>query len=466
MDSPQQTTPASSPAAENAARVVWTLAWPAVALNSLQVVNTLLDRGFIGHLEGAALTAHGGAINIMFLMFSLAMALGTATTAIVSRAFGAGKYAELKEATSQALGLSFLCAVAFGVAGWLLAPAASQALLPKGDVRAHELMVDFLGAYAAGLPAIYLVQALAGAMRGVGDTRSPMVISGVQILLHIVFNAVLIFPPQTLAGGIELPGFGLGLVGAAVALSASAWVAAIAYLAYSGRTAIGHAWRIGAPSLGWYQRILRIAVPAAFTSLLRVGSLAAFTMVLARTPNASAAVAAMSVGFAIESIMFMPAFGLSMAAASLVGQSLGMKRPDRAERLGWLAGHHSAIVTGVVSVPIFLAAPWIGGIMSPGKPEIVAEASNLIRTLCVTEVFFGYAMTMMGAMQGAGDTRRPLWITVICMWGLRVPLAWLLALPLAWGPMGGWVAMSFSQLVQGVLSIIAFKKGAWKTQRV
>ncbi|HRF60575.1 MAG TPA: MATE family efflux transporter [Fimbriimonadaceae bacterium] len=479
---------------ESAPRIVWALAWPAVLLNSLQVVNTLLDRGFIGHLESAALTAHGGATNVMFLLFSLAMAVGTSATALVSRAYGAQQNQELRQASREALGVAAFGGVLLAGIAALIAPLFARALLPADDHRSATLMVQFLWAYVSGMPAIFLIQVLAGSLRGVGDTKSPMVISGFQILLHIVLNYVLIFPSHDIAG-LKLPGLGLGLLGAGLALSISAWVSAIVYLAFSARSRVGTLWPIRLPRLDWTRRILKIALPAALMSVLRVGSLALFTVVLASIPMAvpelgqlasnaalaaipgfpglpgsasaaSTAIAAMSVGFAIESIMFMPAFGLSVAAATLVGQSLGMQRPDRAERMGWTAAHHSAIVTGILAIPIYFAAPTIAGVLVGGKADIAAEAALLIQLLCLTEVFFGYAMTLIGAMQGAGDTVRPMWITIFTMWGLRVPLAFVLTLPLGMGATGAWVSMSVTQAVQGLAAIWLFKQGGWKTKKV
>lgn len=452
---------------ERAGRIVWALAWPAVALNSLQVVNTLLDRGFIGHLDPAALTAHGGATNVLFLMFSLAMALGTATTAIVSRAYGAGNNGELREGAKQALGVSLFGALFAMLVCGGLAAAFAAALLPSTDHAARQSMEAFLKAYAVGLPAIFLIQVLAGSLRGIGDTKSPMVISGIQIALHIALNYLFIFPGHDFAG-VRVPGLGWGLTGAGAALSLSAWVSAIGYLLYASYTPLGAQWRLALPNLAWAERILRIAIPAALMAILRVGSLAAFTIVLASLPGASGstAIAAMSTGFAIESMMFMPAFGLSIAAATLVGQSLGMKRPDRAERLGWTAGHYAALVTLLLSIPIFLAAPSIASLLVGSKVEIAREAALFIQILCVTEVLFAYAMTMIGAMQGAGDTVRPMWITIICMWGLRVPLAWVLAFSLGFGSTGAWIAMSVTQAIQGVMAIVLFRQGQWKHKKV
>lgn len=468
------TTPVEPPRIERASRVVWALAWPAVALNSLQVVNSMLDAGFVGHLDKASLTAYGGMTPVLFLMFSFAMSLATAATALVSRFYGAEDAAQCRLASRQSLSLSLFGGVGLAAVCWALAPTFAQGLLPQTAMEAIGKMADFFRIYALGLPAIFVIQALAGSLRGVGDTKSPMVISGLQIFTHIALNFILIFPPKDFLG-MALPGANMGLMGAATALSVSAWLSAAIYVLYAGRTRIGKQWNIGLPRPDWMWRIIRIAAPAAVMSVLRVGSLTVFQLVLAKVPDGETAIAAMRTGFAIESIMFMPSFGLSMAASALVGQSLGMKRPDRAEALGWIAGHHAAIVTFVLCIPIYFTAESIAGLMLGDKADVIAQAALLIRYLCVTEIFFAYAMVMIGAMQGAGDTKRPLWLSVVSLWMLRVPFAYYLALPagntflglgLGYGAPGAWLAMTGSQAVQGILSIWLFKLGGWKQAKV
>lgn len=464
---------------ENSAKVVWALAWPVVALNSLQVVNTLLDRFFVGHLSASALTGYGGTTVITFLMFSLAVSLAMGATAIVSRAFGADNPVEYRRAAQESLSLSMFGGVLIGLLTAWVAGYSADLLLPANDPEARREMTRFLIAYSFGLPATFVIQAVAGSLRGVGDTKSPMYISGVQILCHMTLNTLLIFPTRHV-GPIVMPGAGLGLQGGAIALATSGWIAAIVYLFFLYRTRLGHLSPFRPPNLHWTYRILRIAVPAGVMSTLRVFSLLTFTIVLKQVTHASDAIAAMSIGFAIESMMFMPPFGLAAAAAALVGQSLGMKRPDRAERLAWTAGHHGSLVMLCLSIPIFITAPQLVGFLVEGKEGIAYQSVYLLRSLCVTEFTFAYSMVLMGAMQGAGDTVRPLWITVVALWGLRVPAAAILALPagfklagylpmplaLGYGPAGAWAAMSLSQAVMGLISIFVFKMGHWKTEMV
>ena len=467
-----------TPIKENSSRVVWMLAWPAVALNSLQVVNSVLDRTFLGHLDKSALVAHGGATSVMFLLFSLAVAVATGAGAIVSRAYGAKDVAEYRMASDQSLRVSMHSGlVVMLITIWTASPIA-HFILPSTSLVATGLMVKFLTAYAIGMPAIFMIQTIAASMRGIGDTKSPMRISGLQIILHICLNFLLIFPSRHV-GGFWIPGANLGLVGAGVALSTSAWVAALIYVGYVRRTSLGTIFTIKLPTKDWAERIMRIAAPAAFMASLRVLSLTVFTVVLAKVPNYEDAIAALSTSFAIESFMFAPAFGLSAAAGALVGQNLGAKDPARAERLAWVAGGYGALVAILMCAPVYIAAEPILRFMLGSNLGVVPEAVHLIHLLCYTEPLFCLAMVMMGAMQGAGDTKRPLIISLFALWGLRVPMAIFLCLPagsilfglhvpfgLAMGSTGAWISMSFTQGIQGFLTAIAFKLGHWKAQKV
>lgn len=453
-------------AKENALRVVWTLAWPVVALNGLQVVNTLIDRSFIGHLDSASLTGHGGATNVIFLAFSLAVSLATGPTAIVSRAYGADEPREYRAASRQSLAVSLYIGLIVGALVYLGADWAARTILPAKDVDAIGKMASFVRAFSVGVPAMFMIQTLAASLRGIGDTKSPMVISGGQIAIHIALNVLLI--PR------------MGLVGAGIALSISGWIATGVYLRFAVHTPIRIRPTLRPPSLEWTLRLLRIAIPASVMSALRILSLTAFTVILALTATGSDAIAAMTTAFAIESILIAPAFGLSAAAGTLVGQSLGMEDPRRAERLAWICAAMGVVSVLVFVAPIVVFTPQIAHALLGDKPTIIAHAVDLIRMMAVSEALFCIAMVLFGAMQGAGDTVRPLWISIFSLWGLRVPLALFLTLPAGTqlaagialpfgaglGPNGAWLAMTITQGLQGILAIWAFKSGAWKTQKV
>lgn len=423
-----------------------------MALNLLQTINVLLDRNFVGHLSAHALAAQGASLSTLFMLFSFAMAIGTAGTAIVSRAFGAENGEEVKEGATQAARVAFVGGIFCTLVAILCSKFLSTVFLPPDALEAQAEMAQYLFAYAFGLSGVFLIQALAGALRAVGDTFSPLIISGIQILIHMALN--FLFVPR------------FGLTGTALALTVSSLLSAAGYLVYTKRTKLGSVSGIGLPKWHWVVRIIRIAAPASLLGLLRVTSLAAFTLILKQTPTGGSAIAGMGLAFALEAILFMPGFGLGMASAALVGQNLGANNPKLAEKFGWMAAHSAAIITLALVLPLYIFAPAIANSLTGGKVEIVREAVTLLRLLCLTELLFSYSMVLTSSLQGAGDTVRPLWINLITMWLCRIPLAYFLALKFGLGSYGAWLGMSGSQGVGGILAVLAWRQGTWKTTKV
>lgn len=455
---------------------VWDLAWPVIALNSLQVVNSLLDSKFVGSLGPASLTASGAAINITFLFFSVAFALGTAATAVVSRFYGADDPTNMAKAARQSVSLSIaLGLISSGVAA-LLAPLAASILVKPGGPAYHE-MLRYIHPVIIGMPAVFVFSTVGACLRAVGDTRTPMVVSGVQILLHILLNYLLMFPtrlvPYSLSlfgwdiaeGTLTIPGANLGIAGAGIAFSISAYFSALVYLPVASRTKLGVLYRIEMPSLDWARRIIRIAVPASISSLIRVTSLFAFSAALKHTLEGETALGAMRVGFSMEAIAFMPAFGYMMAASALVGQSLGAKKPERAERLAWCATHQATLFTVFVSVMFLVFAPQLSA-WFVADPTQMALATSFLRIIAITEPLFAIAVVLTGAHQGAGDSIRPMWMALITSWFVRVPAVWLFAVALGFDSTGAWWVMSATQAVHGVAMILLFRAGRWKSQQV
>lgn len=459
--------------------IIWSLAWPAVALNMLQVLNTLLDRFFIGHLSAASLTAQISGMNVIFIVSSVAMGISTAATALVARFYGAREHADMQLAARQCLNFSLVSGLVASVVTILLARPSAYAMLPPPqhpvDRQAIEIMVGYVSVYGCGVIAVFISQTLAGAMRGVGDTRSPMVLSGIQIVLHMALNCLLVFPPSqsvvqfSFQGVHYRVGAGLGLMGAGIALSGSTWISAVAYLAYAGKTKIGPVWRMRLPDSMWVKRIMNIANPAAANQFFRVLSQATFNLILARLPDSAVAaqsIAGMGVCFSIEQIMIMPAGGIGAAAATLVGQSLGGHRPDRAERYGWICGIGGFVVTGLLSIFLYFSGPAIFHLIITQDPQAIPCGVWLLRGFCLVEAVYAFAMVLFAAMQGAGDTRRPTIISLVCLWGVRIPAGFLLALPFGFGAYGAFLAMVVSQGLQGIFAFFAFRGGAWKKMRV
>jgi putative MATE family efflux protein len=444
-------------------RIVWDLAWPIIALNSMQVINSLLDTRFISALGESALNASGAAQSVVFFLASMGIALGVGVTALVSRFYGANETADLVKANRQTTGLSVLIGFAIAVLGYLALPWVCGLYVdPAG--QAYREMLQYLGAVMVGIPAFYVFNSLAASLRAISDTRTPMVVSGIQIVLHIILNYILIFPPREFLG-VTIPGADMGMAGAGWSFSISAWIAALMYFPASGRSILGPTWKLQFPEWKWVVRTLRISLPASLMMVIRVSSFAVFSMALKHTSEGEAALGAMRVGIAMEAIAFMPAFGYSMAASALVGQYLGKKDPEGAERLAWSATNQGVLIMTVMAAVFFVFAPQFAAFFIEA-PEQQAIAVSYMRIVALTEPLFGYAMVLTGAHQGAGDTGRPTWANFVSSWVLRVPLVYIFAVGMRMGSTAAWVVMALTQAVNGVIMIYLFRKGKWKDKIV
>jgi len=157
----------------------------------------------------------------------------------------------------------------------------------------------------------------------------------------------------------------------------------------------------------------------------------------------------------------MPAWGMSNAAATLVGQNLGALKPDRAEQSVWKTGKYSAIFMGMISIFYLVFAPYIIELFTR-ESEVVENGTLCLRIIAAGYIFYGYGMVIINAFNGAGDTKTPTYINFFCFWLFQLPVAYLLALNIKMGPLGVFLAITFTEVLITVSGIFLFKKGGWK----
>jgi putative MATE family efflux protein len=179
----------------------------------------------------------------------------------------------------------------------------------------------------------------------------------------------------------------------------------------------------------------------------------------------SAAVAGNTIGIRIVIFAILPSFGVSSAAATLVGQNLGAGKPERAEAAAWKAGLYNTYCLGVVGLIFLLFAPLIVSLFT-SEPEVAAHAIRCLRIIAAGFLFYGYAMVFTQAFNGAGDTRTPTLISLFCFWFWEIPLAWVLAYPVGLGPTGVFIAVAVAFSTMAFVSGWLFSRGRWKVKRV
>jgi putative MATE family efflux protein len=305
---------------------------------------------------------------------------------------------------------------------------------------------------------IILLFVINGIFRGAGDASIAMRSLWLANLCNIALCPLLI------NGWGPVPAFGLTGAALATAIGRGVGVLYQLYFLFNGKSVV----RITTASLRWAGGVLRSLVKLAWPAILQfiIGSCSWIFLarLVAETGHSEA-----SAGYqtAIRVVMFflLPAWGISNAAATLVGQSLGAKDVMRAERAVLQTAKYNAIFMGAVSLIFFLFTESIISVFTR-QPEVQRIAVQALRIITCGYVFYGVGMVLGNAFNGAGDTRTPTWINVFGFWILQIPLAYLLAKPLALGPTGVFLAIPIAETAMAIAAYILFRRGRWKTIKV
>jgi putative MATE family efflux protein len=308
-----------------------------------------------------------------------------------------------------------------------------------------------------GSGTVVLLFLINAAFRGAGDAAIAMRVLWFANAINIILGPCLIF-------GLG-PFPELGVMGAAIGTTigrGSGVLFQLYHLTRPGGRLEVHARHMNF-DLSVMRTILRISGSATFQNFVSTASWMGLVRIL--TGFGSAAVAGNTIGIRILLFAILPSFGVSNAAATLVGQNLGAGKPERAEAAAWKAGLYNTLCLGAVGVVFFLFAPFIISFFTT-DPEVASYGVSCLRIVSAGFLFFGYAMVLTAAFNGAGDTRTPTLIALACLWAWEIPLAWVLAHPLGFGPKGVFIAASVAFSTMSLSSAWLFSRGTWKTRRV
>lgn len=414
----------------------------------------VVDIFFVSKLGDAAMAAVGLTESMLTLVYTAAMGLGIGTTAMVARRIGEGDAEGAARATVQAVVLGFGVAALIGVAGAAFAPDLLR--LMGADEVVVETGTPYTRIMLGGNVVIMLLFLQNAAFRGAGDAATAMRVLWLANGLNIVLDPLLIF-------GLG-PFPELGVQGAAVATTIGRGAAVLVQMHVLLRR--GGNLRVRRPELrvrpAVMARLVRLSAAGALQTL--IGTASWILLVRVTAAFGAAALAGYVIGVRIVLFALLPAWGLSNAAATMVGQSLGAGRPERAERAVWLACKMNLAFLGVVGVVFFAFAPALAGLFG-GSAETAAVASDCLRIVAAGFFFYAFGMVLTAAFNGAGAVWTPTVINLFCFWLWEVPLAWFLAFPLEMGPNGVFLAIAIAFSTLAVVSGVLFKRGAWKTAR-
>ena len=431
------------------------LAGPMFISAILQNAQMLIDLFWVGRLGSEAVAALAISGTIMMTLFPIVMGMSAGTVALVSRSVGAGDH----EAASDAAGQSLTVGLLLGVVAGVLGIAASRPLcrlLGAGPDTLH-LAARFLHISFAGSFTVFLLFVANSILQSAGNTVLPMTAMLLANALNIVLEPLFIY------GLLGLPA--MGVAGAALATVISQGLAAALVIrrlvrGVSGLEVRAPRWRLRG-DLAW--RILRIGLPSSGQMLSR--SIMSLVLMRIVAFYGTSAVAAYGIGVRFHMILLMPCFALGNAAATLVGQNLGARKPARAQASAWLAVAVAAAILAGSAVALFAFAPFCIGFFDP-SPPVVEIGVAFLRIASPFYVFAALGIVLGRALVGAGDAVGPMVTTIIGLWGIQVPLAIVLSKAVTPATTGIWWSIAVALAANGLMTAAWFQTGRWKTRRI
>ncbi len=437
------------------AKALMRLAGPMFVSTTLQNAQSVIDLFWVGRLGSEAVAALAMSGTLLMALFPVVMGLSTGTVAMVSRCVGAGRGHEAAEVGGQSLVVALVFGLVAGTVGWFSAEWLCRLL--GGSEAVVQLGADYMGISFLGCFTVFLLFIGSSILQASGNTVVPMQAMLLANVLNIVLDPVFIF------GWLGVPRMGIKGAALATVLSQAAAAAMVMQVLVRGSAGVQirrrHLW----PRKDLVLRLVRIGVPSSGQMLSR--SLMSVVLIRVVAGFGTVVVAAYGIGVRFHMLVLMPAFVLGNAAATIVGQNLGAGRPDRAERVAWLAtGIDAAIMLGSAVILMVWAAPLVA--IFDDTPAVVAMGARYLRVVSLFYIPVAFSIVLGRALQGAGDTLAPMVTTILGLWGLQVPLAIILPHYFTPATDGIWWSVAVAMTANGLMVAVWFKQGKWKTLRV
>jgi MATE family, multidrug efflux pump len=436
-------------------RAIVLLAIPMVLEMAMESVFAVVDVFWVSRLGPDAIATVGLTESMLTIVYTAAMGLSIGVAAVVARRIGEKRPDQAAEAAVQGIALGLLVAAVVAVLGVTLAPkllfimGASSGVIAIGSGYTRMM----LGGSATVL-LLFLINAI---FRGAGDAAIAMRVLWLANIINILLGPCLIF-------GLG-PFPRLGVTGAAVATTIGRGTGVL-YQLYrlsrgDARIAIRRTQLALKPAV--MGSLIRLSASGTFQVL--VGTASYIGLVRIVSTFGSAALAGYTIAIRLVIFCLLPSWGLSNAAATMVGQSLGAGKPDRAERAVWIAAAYNMALLGAVGIVFIVFANQIVGLFTH-DPVAAPTGALALRTMSYGFLFYALGMILTQSFNGAGDTWTPTWINLVCFWLWEIPLAYVLARVAGLGPFGVFLAITIGYSTLALVSAVLFRRGRWKLRRV
>ena len=432
------------------------LSVPIIFVSILQSAYQLIDTFWVGRLGTDAIAAVSISFPIIFLIVSLGGGLSISGTILVAQYKGKKDKKAVDHIAGQTLLMVFIVSVILSVFGYFLSPFLVSLMGVESNVFSNA--VSYMRISFIGMIFMFTYMVFQSLMRGVGDVKTPMYIVFGTVILNLILDPLFIF------GYWFIPA--LGVAGAAVATIGTQGISAVigVILLLRGKHQIHLRLNNLKPDLPLIKKMFRLGAPASIEQSTR--SLGMIIMTFLVASFGTLTLAAYGIGGRILSFIILPALGLSMATSTLVGQNIGAGKIKRAEKIAKLSSLTSFIILTLVGILFFFFAEQISAIFIPGELETIQATALFIKIMALTFGFIGVQMSLNGAFRGSGNTIIPLVLSIIALWILRFPLAYILSKHTSLAELGIWIAFPVANVIAAIITIIWFAKGTWKQKQL
>jgi putative MATE family efflux protein len=438
-------------------KAVFLLAIPMILEMALESVFALVDIFFVSRLGAYATSTVGLTESVITIVYSIAIGLSMAATAMVARRVGEKNPEEAAHAGAQAITLSIIVTLVVSIVGLFFADdilwymsGKNEEIVAKGTGYTRILL--------GGSIVIMLLFMINGIFRGAGNAAIAMKSLWIANICNIILCPVLI------------NGYGpfpeLGLEGAAIATTTGRGIGVLYqlyHLLWADKGLIKIRWKHFLPNKEIQKSLINVASTATLQFIIASASWIALMKIISRFGED--AIAGYTIAIRLIVFFILPAWGLSNAAATLVGQNLGAKQPERAEASVWKVAKYNAIFMAFVSALFLIGAEFFIGMIN-SEPAVLAIGVKALRIVSLGYIFYGIGMVMMNAFNGAGDSRTPTYVNFVGFWMFQIPLAYLLAVWMDLGPDGVFVAIVTAETAITLATVILFKRGKWKLVKI
>ena len=441
---------------------LWRLSWPAIIEQILTTMVSYVDTAMVGVLGAAGTAAVSVNAAPIWLANGLLMGVGVGYSVQVSNAIGAQDDEKARRVIRQGV----LATIVVGLLGLLLYQSLAG-LIPRWLGAEPEVLpqaVAYLRFYTMAMPFMAAGQIFSAILRCMGNTRAPLYFNTAANLLNVCLNFLLIYPTRraaVLGLSLTIPGAGLGAAGAAIASAAALAVSGTALL-FTG-TRQGERFRVRLreglrPDGAIIRQAVRLGLPSTVErATINLGQIATTAVVASL---GTVALAANQIAVTAEGLCYLPAFGISYAGIALVGREVGARDREMAGAYGTLAAKLGFFVAVGAASALFLSAPLLASLFN-SDPQVVEQAAHMLRIVAFCEPFFALSIVCSGTLRGAHDVRVPMVVSLVCMWGVRVPLAPALVYGAGLGLAGVWLAMDVDLILRGILCTLRWRSGKW-----